>query len=55
MEIESFYEFSRFILGDLPTQFQFLNAVFAFMLAFVFVFVVLSLFVYLYKWATNWW
>ena len=54
MKIDSFYEFSRYILGELPRQFQFLNSVFAFVIALVFFFVVVSLFVYIFKWASRW-
>lgn len=54
MKIDSFYEFSRLILGDLPQQFQFLNAIFAFIMALVFFFVICSMFIFIFKACSRW-
>ena len=52
--IDSFYKISLFILGELPSQFAFLNAIFALVLALVFVFVVISPFIFLWKLCFRW-
>lgn len=54
MKIESFYELSRYILGDLPQQFQFLNATFAFIMALIFFFVICSVFIFIFRACTRW-
>ena len=54
MKIDSFYDMSVYILGELPQQFQFLNAILAFILALIFFFVILSLFVFFFRVMRRW-
>lgn len=51
--INSFYDLSVYILGELPTQFQFLNAILAYVFGLIFFFVVVSPFIYLFKKLTR--
>lgn len=52
--MQTFYEFSVFILGDLPKSMCFLHSIFAFILALVFLFVILSPFIYLFRSFSRW-
>lgn len=52
--VSSFYDISLLILGELPNQFAFLNAIFAFILAIVFLFVILTPFIFVWKLSCRW-
>lgn len=52
--INSFYNLSQYILGDLPHQFQFLNAILAMILAIIFFITILSPFICLFKKCSRW-
>lgn len=52
--VNSFYDISLLILGQLPNQFAFLNAIFAFILAIVFLFIILTPFIFIWKLCYRW-
>ena len=52
--MNSFYDFSVYILGDLPQYMSFLNGILAFIFAFIFFFLILSPFIFLFKYLMRW-
>lgn len=54
MKIQSFYDLSVYILGEMPTQFQFLNAIFAFILALIFTTAIMSIFFFFFRKMSRW-